>query len=81
MRFVYFEAGSGAKQTVNPEMVSLTKKVTSIPLIVGGGIKTSSQSKALAKAGVNIIVTGTLTEKENNLKDKMGEIVSSIKAR
>jgi phosphoglycerol geranylgeranyltransferase len=81
MRFVYFEAGSGAKQAVNPEMVSLTKKVTSIPLIVGGGIKTSSQSKALAKAGVNIIVTGTLTEKENNLKDKMGEIVSSIKAR
>jgi phosphoglycerol geranylgeranyltransferase len=81
MRFVYFEAGSGAKQMVSPEMVSLTKKVTSIPLIVGGGIKTSSQSKALARAGASIIVTGTLTEKENNLKDKMGEIVSSIKAR
>jgi phosphoglycerol geranylgeranyltransferase len=81
MHFVYFEAGSGAKQTVSPEMVRLTKQVTSVPLIVGGGIKTSSQSKTLAKAGASVIVTGTLTEKESNLRDKMGEIVSSIKAR
>jgi phosphoglycerol geranylgeranyltransferase len=81
MHFVYFEAGSGAKHTVNPEMISITKQVTSIPLIVGGGIKTGSEAKALARAGASIIVTGTLTEKESNLRDKMGEIVSSIKAR
>jgi phosphoglycerol geranylgeranyltransferase len=81
MHFVYFEAGSGAKQTVNPEMISITKQVTSIPLIVGGGIKTGSQAKALARAGASIVVTGTLTEKESNLRDRMSEIVSEIKAR
>ncbi len=80
MRFVYFEAGSGARQTVHPEMIRLAKQVTSIPLIVGGGIKTSMQSKALAKAGASVIVTGTLTEKESNLGNKLGDIVSTIKA-
>jgi phosphoglycerol geranylgeranyltransferase len=62
-------------------MVRVTKQVTSLPLIVGGGIKTGSQAKALAKAGASIIVTGTLTEKESNLRDKMSEIVSAIRAR
>ena len=81
MHFVYFEAGSGAKHTVNPEMVRLTRQVTSLPLIVGGGIKTGSQAEALAKAGARIIVTGTLTEKESNLRSKMNEIVSAIKTR
>jgi phosphoglycerol geranylgeranyltransferase len=81
MHFVYFEAGSGAKHTVSSEMISITKQVTSIPLIVGGGIKTGSEAKALARAGASIIVTGTLTEKESNLRDKMSEIVSAIKAR
>lgn len=80
MHFVYFEAGSGAKQTVSPEMVRLAKQITSIPLIVGGGIKTAAQSRALAKAGASIIVTGTLTEKESNLANKVGDIVSAMKA-
>lgn len=80
MHFAYFEAGSGARQTVSPEMVRLTKQVTSIPLIVGGGIKTSDQAKALAKAGASIIVTGTLTEKESNFRHKVSDIVLAIKA-
>jgi len=80
MHFVYFEAGSGAKQTVSPEMVRLAKQITSIPLIVGGGIKTATQSRALAEAGASVIVTGTLTEKESNLRNKVGDIVSAIKA-
>jgi len=80
MHFVYFEAGSGVKQTVSPEMVRLAKQITSIPLIVGGGIKTATQSRALAEAGASVIVTGTLTEKESNLRNKVGDIVSAIKA-
>jgi len=81
MRFVYFEAGSGAKQTVEPEMISLVKKVISVPLIVGGGIKTGKQAKEIAKAGADIVVTGTLTETEGNLNEKIGDIVAAIKSR
>ena len=38
MRFVYLEAGSGAKQSVPDDMVKMVKAVISAPLIVGGGI-------------------------------------------
>ena len=81
MRFVYLEAGSGAKQTVQREMIGVVKQVLSIPLIVGGGIKTSKQAKEIADAGADIVVTGTLTETEDNLNEKIGDIVSAIKSR
>jgi phosphoglycerol geranylgeranyltransferase len=81
MRFVYLEAGSGAKQTVQREMIGVVKQVLSVPLIVGGGIKTGKQAKEIANAGADIVVTGTLTETEGNLNEKIGDIVSAIKSR
>ena len=65
MRFVYLEAGSGAKQSVPPQMVSTVKKTSRIHIIVGGGIRTPSQAKSLVDAGADLIVTGTIAEKES----------------
>ncbi len=62
MPLVYLEAGSGADRPVPPEMISAVKKSISIPLIVGGGIRTPEAAKAARKAGADIIVTGTLIE-------------------
>jgi len=81
MHFAYLEAGSGAKQHVHPEMVKIVKQVIQIPLIVGGGIKTGKQAKEIAKAGADIIVIGTLTEKEGNLKKEINDIVAAVKAK
>jgi len=81
MHFAYLEAGSGAKQTVRPEMVKVVKDLVSIPLIVGGGVKTGKQARELADAGADIIVTGTVAEKGGNLKERIGSIVSSIRSR
>ena len=39
MRFVYLEAGSGAKKNVSAEMISNVRKYYDGLLIVGGGIK------------------------------------------
>ena len=39
MRFVYLEAGSGAKTNVTPQMVATVRKVFQGFLIVGGGIR------------------------------------------
>lgn len=78
MRFVYLEAGSGAKQPVPSEMIKLVKSVISIPLIVGGGIKTGEQVKEIVGAGADIIVTGTVVE-EFKVKDKIGELVKNMK--
>jgi phosphoglycerol geranylgeranyltransferase len=64
MRFVYLEAGSGAPSPVPAEMVRGVRSVLSIPLIVGGGIRSGPEAKGLLEAGAQILVTGTVTEKE-----------------
>jgi len=78
MRFVYLEAGSGAKQPVPNTMIRIVKEATSIPLIVGGGIKTGEQVKEIVGAGADIIVTGTVVE-ECTIKDKIRELVEGMK--
>ncbi|MEM0084975.1 MAG: geranylgeranylglyceryl/heptaprenylglyceryl phosphate synthase [Candidatus Methanomethylicia archaeon] len=78
MRFIYLEAGSGAKTPVPPKVISMVKKVIKGKLIVGGGIKTVEQAKAVVKAGADIIVTGTLIEGEEYTK--IIEIIKSIKS-
>jgi phosphoglycerol geranylgeranyltransferase len=76
MRFVYLEAGSGAKRSVPPEMVAGVKKMCQMHTIVGGGIRAPSQAKALVEAGAHLIVTGTILEKAS-IK-KLREIIRAI---
>ncbi len=64
MRFVYLEAGSGAPAPVPVPMVRAVRKVLSIPLIVGGGIRTAQNAGRLLSAGADVLVTGTVTEEE-----------------
>ena len=79
MRFVYLEAGSGAREPVKEDMVRTVRKVISVPLIVGGGVKKSRQASKLVKAGADIIVTGTVVESSGNISEELKKIVSSIK--
>ncbi|MDR0887732.1 MAG: geranylgeranylglyceryl/heptaprenylglyceryl phosphate synthase [Candidatus Methanoplasma sp.] len=62
MEFVYLEAGSGAPTPVPPEMVTAVKKALTVPLIVGGGIRTPEAAAAAREAGADAIVTGTFIE-------------------
>jgi phosphoglycerol geranylgeranyltransferase len=78
MRFVYLEAGSGVGNPVPGAMAKAVKKVTDIPLIVGGGIRTGEQVKKIAKAGADIIVTGNVLE-ENNGRHKIQELIDNMK--
>ena len=66
-KFVYLEAGSGAKVPVSIETIEAVKNQIEIPLIVGGGIKTPKAAEERVKAGASFIVTGTITEKSKNL--------------
>jgi len=54
MRFVYLEAGSGAAQPVPSTMIRAVKLTIDIPLIVGGGIRDSSQAKHAVAAGADM---------------------------
>ncbi len=75
-RMVYLEAGSGATRPVPVEMVKAARKELSIPLIVGGGLRTAESVRERLRAGADIIVTGTAIEKEF---DRLEGIVKEIK--
>lgn len=61
-QLIYLEAGSGAINPVNSEIISKVKQNITIPLIVGGGIKTKSQLKNAFDNGADIVVIGTAFE-------------------
>lgn len=80
MRFFYLEAGSGAEEHVPPEMVAYSKKATDdMVIIVGGGIRNGESAYTVAKAGADIVVTGTIVEETLDVEAKINEIVSGIR--
>ncbi len=77
MRFVYLEAGSGAKTNVTPEMIQTVRRAFNGFLIVGGGIKDAKTAQSLVKAGADALVIGTFLEKGGSIK-KLQEIAKVI---
>lgn len=59
---IYLEAGSGAKVSVTGKIISEVKKAISIPLIVGGGIRSEDQLQAAYNSGADMVVIGTAFE-------------------
>ena len=66
MKAIYLEAGSGALSPVPAEIIKAVKKNISVPLIVGGGIKTKLQFETIKKASPDIIVIGNSVENDPN---------------
>lgn len=62
-KLVYLEAGSGALNPVSSEVISAVKEAVDLPLIVGGGIRSSEQLEQAYKAGADMVVIGTAFEK------------------
>jgi len=80
MRFIYLEAGSGAKKPVTPEMIRIVKQCIHVPLVVGGGITSRRQALTAASAGADIIVTGNVVE-NTEVTRKVSEIIQGIRGR
>lgn len=58
MQMVYLEAGSGALTSVSPEIIEAVSSELSIPLVVGGGIRTIEQINNALSAGADLLVIG-----------------------
>jgi phosphoglycerol geranylgeranyltransferase len=78
MKLFYLEAGSGAPTPVPNEMIAAVKKQTTIPLLVGGGIRDAETAREKARAGADIIITGTALENDKNLKKTLTEIITAL---
>lgn len=75
-KLIYLEAGSGAKLPVPQEMIEAVKKHISIPIIVGGGLRTKGDIQSAIKAGADIIVVGNILEKEPELMVEFGKVIN-----
>ena len=67
MRSIYLEAGSGADRPVPGEMIAAVKENISIPLIVGGGIRTVEAMKNAYAQGADVVVIGNILEEQPEL--------------
>ncbi|MEE9237616.1 MAG: geranylgeranylglyceryl/heptaprenylglyceryl phosphate synthase [Thermoplasmata archaeon] len=68
MKLFYLEAGSGAPSPVPSDMIRAVKEESRLPLLVGGGIRSPEAAREVAEAGADIVVTGTVVERENGSK-------------
>lgn len=78
MKLVYLEAGSRAPEAVQSRMISAVKKSIDIPLIVGGGITDEKGAAKVAKAGADIIVTGTIVESSSDVVGTLKPVIKAI---
>jgi putative glycerol-1-phosphate prenyltransferase len=65
-KLIYLEAGSGAKLRVPLEMITAVSREVSIPLVVGGGIRSQKEIQQAFNAGADLVVIGTAFENDGN---------------
>ncbi len=70
MKAIYLEAGSGAAHSVGAEMISAIRKKISLPLIVGGGIRSEIELQEAYDNGADLVVIGTAFEENSELLTK-----------
>jgi phosphoglycerol geranylgeranyltransferase len=64
-KVLYLDAGSGAKQPIPEEMIE-ELSMLNVPLIVGGGIRSTDTLNNLHNAGANVCVIGNYIEENLN---------------
>jgi putative glycerol-1-phosphate prenyltransferase len=74
---VYLEAGSGAQLSVPEDMVTAVSKTISIPVMVGGGIRTPESAAKKVEAGAAFVVIGNHFEDLKN-HSKINEFADAI---
>jgi putative glycerol-1-phosphate prenyltransferase len=64
MKLIFMDAGSGANFPVPEPLIRAVRKSVSVPVIVGGGIRTPEHAAAACKAGADLVVVGNTLEKD-----------------
>jgi putative glycerol-1-phosphate prenyltransferase len=66
-QIIYLEAGSGALHPVHPKIIKEVRENITIPIIVGGGIKTKEQLQNAFQNGADLVVIGNGFEENKQL--------------
>jgi len=75
LKALYLDAGSGARHPISEAIIRRVAESTSVPLIVGGGIRTPERAFQSANAGADVVVVGNAIEKDRQLLRLMAEAV------
>lgn len=75
LKLIFMDAGSGAMQPISESMIQAVSSNISIPLIIGGGIRTPEKVAANFNAGADIVVVGNAIEKDPSLIKEMASAV------
>lgn len=75
MKLIFMDAGSGAINPIPHEMIKQVRQSVSVPLVIGGGIKTPEMAAATARAGADLVVIGNTLEHSPNLIEAFAEAV------
>jgi len=67
LKYLFLDGGSGADKSVSSEMINAVSRNTSLPLIVGGGIRSVADMQTVFDAGADIAVVGNILEKNLGL--------------
>lgn len=63
-QLIYLEAGSGAKDKIQPNTIKKVSETIKVPLIVGGGIKSEAAIHEAFRNGATLVVIGNAFEKK-----------------
>jgi putative glycerol-1-phosphate prenyltransferase len=75
LKLMFMDAGSGAQNPISEKMIQGVSSSISIPLIVGGGIRTPELAEINCKAGADLIVIGNAIEKDASLITEIGAAI------
>ena len=78
LKMLYLEGGSGAAKPVSANMIEAVRRAVSLPLIVGGGLRSAADVETALKAGADIVVVGTSIESNYALVDEIGCAVAGF---
>lgn len=73
-KIIYLEAGSGSCSRIKRDIIAEVKQNISIPLIVGGGVRTRDDMKEIYEAGADIIVIGSAIEENPSMIKTFAEV-------
>jgi phosphoglycerol geranylgeranyltransferase len=78
MKYIYLEGGTSVAQPIPAGMIRAVKNEISIPLIVGGGIRTAMDARRVRQAGADAVVTGSIIENAG-YRERLRSILSALK--
>ena len=79
LKVIFAEAGSGAKNPVDAATIKAIRAMITVPLIVGGGIRTIEKAIENCEAGADVIVIGNSVEKDQGLIQQFAKAIKAYR--